>query len=192
MQIIRFECFFPAGSTSVPPRLTDLVKLAQECCYHSNLAVASHGVIVLSNIVISCPDKGESKMWPTFLSHSADPFIDFHIFRSFYFGRLVSRHSSVGAGHGSRCGVPADALQPGQQPQCSGCTQSKTHSQQLATHRLIDNQKFCASFVCFMNHRRPTVSTPDRPHLVGETLEKSTSSEPIGCGVPAGPAPLIL
>ncbi|CAG01530.1 unnamed protein product [Tetraodon nigroviridis] len=45
------------GSTSVPPRLTDLVKLAQECCYHSNLAVAAHGVIVLSNIVISCPEK---------------------------------------------------------------------------------------------------------------------------------------
>uniref|UniRef100_A0AAX7TZK0 Integrator complex subunit 7 n=1 Tax=Astatotilapia calliptera TaxID=8154 RepID=A0AAX7TZK0_ASTCA len=41
----------------VPPRLTDLVKLAQECCYHSNLAVAAHGVIVLTNIAISCPEK---------------------------------------------------------------------------------------------------------------------------------------
>ncbi|XP_068198215.1 integrator complex subunit 7 [Antennarius striatus] len=46
-----------AGCSSVPPRLTDLVKLAQECCYHSNLAVAAHGVIVLSNISISCPEK---------------------------------------------------------------------------------------------------------------------------------------
>uniref|UniRef100_A0A667Y3N1 Integrator complex subunit 7 n=1 Tax=Myripristis murdjan TaxID=586833 RepID=A0A667Y3N1_9TELE len=45
------------GSSSVPPRLTDLVKLAQECCYHSNLAVAAHGVIVLTNISISCPEK---------------------------------------------------------------------------------------------------------------------------------------
>ena len=47
-----------AGGSSVPPRLTDLVKLAQECCYHSNLAVAAHGVIVLCNIAISCPQKG--------------------------------------------------------------------------------------------------------------------------------------
>uniref|UniRef100_A0A671VIJ4 Integrator complex subunit 7 n=1 Tax=Sparus aurata TaxID=8175 RepID=A0A671VIJ4_SPAAU len=45
------------SGSSVPPRLTDLVKLAQECCYHSNLAVAAHGVIVLSNIAISCPEK---------------------------------------------------------------------------------------------------------------------------------------
>uniref|UniRef100_A0A3B5AB75 Integrator complex subunit 7 n=1 Tax=Stegastes partitus TaxID=144197 RepID=A0A3B5AB75_9TELE len=46
-----------AGGSAVPPRLTDLVKLAQECCYHSNLAVAAHGVVVLSNISISCPEK---------------------------------------------------------------------------------------------------------------------------------------
>ncbi|CAL8392086.1 integrator complex subunit 7 [Gadus morhua] len=45
------------GSASVPLRLTDLVKLAQECCYHSNLAVAAHGVGVLTNIAISCPDQ---------------------------------------------------------------------------------------------------------------------------------------
>ncbi|KAI4801566.1 hypothetical protein KUCAC02_019453 [Chaenocephalus aceratus] len=45
------------GGSSVPPRLTDLVKLAQECCYHSNLAVAAHGIVVLSNIAISCPEK---------------------------------------------------------------------------------------------------------------------------------------
>uniref|UniRef100_A0A7N6B2M2 Integrator complex subunit 7 n=1 Tax=Anabas testudineus TaxID=64144 RepID=A0A7N6B2M2_ANATE len=45
------------GGSSAPPRLTDLVKLAQECCYHSNVAVAAHGVIVLSNISISCLEK---------------------------------------------------------------------------------------------------------------------------------------
>uniref|UniRef100_A0A673BH04 Integrator complex subunit 7 n=1 Tax=Sphaeramia orbicularis TaxID=375764 RepID=A0A673BH04_9TELE len=51
------QYFNMTGTSSVPPRLTDLVKLAQECCYHSNLAVAAHGVIVLSNIAISCPEK---------------------------------------------------------------------------------------------------------------------------------------
>uniref|UniRef100_A0A8C8LMJ2 Integrator complex subunit 7 n=1 Tax=Oncorhynchus tshawytscha TaxID=74940 RepID=A0A8C8LMJ2_ONCTS len=45
------------GGASAPPRLTDLVKLVQECCYHSNLAVAAHGVTVLANIAISCPEK---------------------------------------------------------------------------------------------------------------------------------------
>lgn len=57
-----------SGSSMVSPRLTDLVKLAQECCYHSNLAVAAQGVIVLSNIVISCPEKGELLWWPIFQS----------------------------------------------------------------------------------------------------------------------------
>lgn len=47
-----------SGGPSVSPRLTDLVKLAQECCYHSNLPVAAYGVIVLTNITVSCPDKG--------------------------------------------------------------------------------------------------------------------------------------
>ncbi|KAM4601317.1 integrator complex subunit 7 [Polymixia lowei] len=52
------QYFHPVtGSTLVSPRVTDLVKLAQECCYHSNLAVAAHGVIVLTNIAISCPEK---------------------------------------------------------------------------------------------------------------------------------------
>ncbi|XP_037541479.1 integrator complex subunit 7 [Nematolebias whitei] len=46
-----------AGGSSLPPRLTDLVKLAQECCYHSNLVVAAHGVIVLCNIAISYLEK---------------------------------------------------------------------------------------------------------------------------------------
>ncbi|XP_048107303.1 LOW QUALITY PROTEIN: integrator complex subunit 7 [Alosa alosa] len=45
------------GSSSPSPRQTDLVRLAQECCYHSNLPVAAHGVTVLANIVISCPEK---------------------------------------------------------------------------------------------------------------------------------------
>ncbi|XP_055088059.1 integrator complex subunit 7 isoform X2 [Periophthalmus magnuspinnatus] len=45
------------GSSQVPPRLTDLVKLAQESCYHSNLWVSGHGVIVLTNITLSGPDK---------------------------------------------------------------------------------------------------------------------------------------
>ncbi|KAG9344644.1 hypothetical protein JZ751_010329 [Albula glossodonta] len=47
----------PAGGASAPSRPTDLVRLAQESCYHSNLAVAAHGVTVLSNIAISCPEK---------------------------------------------------------------------------------------------------------------------------------------
>ncbi|XP_049612413.1 integrator complex subunit 7 [Syngnathus scovelli] len=53
------QYFIPTtvSSVSATPRITDLVKLAQECCYHSNLAVAAHGIIVLSNIVISCPEK---------------------------------------------------------------------------------------------------------------------------------------
>ncbi|KAG5846319.1 hypothetical protein ANANG_G00113680 [Anguilla anguilla] len=45
------------SSTAAPSRPTDLVRLAQESCYHSNLAVAAHGVTVLSNIAISCPEK---------------------------------------------------------------------------------------------------------------------------------------
>ncbi|XP_072310167.1 integrator complex subunit 7 [Eucyclogobius newberryi] len=45
------------GSSSVPPKLTDLVKLAQESCYHSNLWVSGHGVVVLTNITLCGPDK---------------------------------------------------------------------------------------------------------------------------------------
>ncbi|KAG7460767.1 hypothetical protein MATL_G00202430 [Megalops atlanticus] len=52
------QYFSPAaGSAPGTSRPTDLVRLAQECCYHSNLAVAAHGVTVLSNIAISCPEK---------------------------------------------------------------------------------------------------------------------------------------
>ncbi|KAJ8391516.1 hypothetical protein AAFF_G00088380 [Aldrovandia affinis] len=46
-----------AGGAPTPSRPTDLVRLAQESCYDSNLAVAAHGVTVLSNIAISCPEK---------------------------------------------------------------------------------------------------------------------------------------
>ncbi|KAK7907692.1 hypothetical protein WMY93_016304 [Mugilogobius chulae] len=45
------------GSSQIPPRLTDLVKLAQESCYHSNLCVSGHGVVVLTNIALCAPDK---------------------------------------------------------------------------------------------------------------------------------------
>uniref|UniRef100_A0A673FIE0 Integrator complex subunit 7 n=1 Tax=Sinocyclocheilus rhinocerous TaxID=307959 RepID=A0A673FIE0_9TELE len=45
------------GEASPAPRHTDLVKLAQECCYHSNLAVAAHGITVLTSITVSCPEK---------------------------------------------------------------------------------------------------------------------------------------
>lgn len=61
----------PGGGPSVSPRLTDLVKLAQECCYHSNLPVAAYGVIVLVNITVSCPDKGQLRRVP---DHIADGF----------------------------------------------------------------------------------------------------------------------
>uniref|UniRef100_A0A672LPW5 Integrator complex subunit 7 n=1 Tax=Sinocyclocheilus grahami TaxID=75366 RepID=A0A672LPW5_SINGR len=44
-------------SPNTAPHHTDLVKLAQECCYHSNLAVAAHGITVLTSIAISCPEK---------------------------------------------------------------------------------------------------------------------------------------
>lgn len=37
-------------------RYTDLIKLAQECSYHSNRGIAAHGVTVLTNIVASCQD----------------------------------------------------------------------------------------------------------------------------------------
>ncbi|XP_058234962.1 integrator complex subunit 7 [Hemibagrus wyckioides] len=45
------------GESPQSPHLTDIVKLAQDCCYHSNLAVAAHGITVLANITISCPEK---------------------------------------------------------------------------------------------------------------------------------------
>ncbi|CAL1585592.1 unnamed protein product [Knipowitschia caucasica] len=44
------------GSAPVPPRLTDLVKLALESSYHSNLWVSGHGVMVLTNVTLSGPE----------------------------------------------------------------------------------------------------------------------------------------
>ncbi|XP_063774317.1 integrator complex subunit 7 isoform X2 [Pseudophryne corroboree] len=44
------------GTKSGTARYTDLVKLAQECSYHSNRGIAAHGVTVLTNIVSSCQD----------------------------------------------------------------------------------------------------------------------------------------
>uniref|UniRef100_A0ABK0LST9 Integrator complex subunit 7 n=1 Tax=Rattus norvegicus TaxID=10116 RepID=A0ABK0LST9_RAT len=45
------------GNVGSSPRSSDLVKLAQECCYHSNRAIAAHGVRVLTNITVSCQEK---------------------------------------------------------------------------------------------------------------------------------------
>uniref|UniRef100_A0A8C0R0K0 Integrator complex subunit 7 n=1 Tax=Canis lupus dingo TaxID=286419 RepID=A0A8C0R0K0_CANLU len=39
------------------PRSSDLVRLAQECCYHNNRGIAAHGVRVLTNITVSCQEK---------------------------------------------------------------------------------------------------------------------------------------
>uniref|UniRef100_A0A8D2IN07 Integrator complex subunit 7 n=1 Tax=Varanus komodoensis TaxID=61221 RepID=A0A8D2IN07_VARKO len=38
-------------------RSSDLVKLAQECCYHNSCGTAAHGVRVLTNIAASCPEE---------------------------------------------------------------------------------------------------------------------------------------
>ncbi|XP_051501468.1 integrator complex subunit 7 [Myxocyprinus asiaticus] len=54
---IKQYFFTNTGEPSPAPRHTDLVKLAQECCYHSNLAVAAHGITVLTSIAVSCPEK---------------------------------------------------------------------------------------------------------------------------------------
>ncbi|XP_069464627.1 integrator complex subunit 7 isoform X2 [Ambystoma mexicanum] len=45
------------GTPATTTRPSDLMKLAQECCYHSNRAIAAHGVRVLTNIVASCQEK---------------------------------------------------------------------------------------------------------------------------------------
>ncbi|XP_053461345.1 integrator complex subunit 7 [Nycticebus coucang] len=45
------------GNMSSSPRSSDLVKLAQECCYHNNRGIAAHGVRVLTNITVSCQEK---------------------------------------------------------------------------------------------------------------------------------------
>nr|XP_021481835.1 integrator complex subunit 7 isoform X3 [Meriones unguiculatus] len=45
------------GNVGSSPSSSDLVKLAQECCYHSNRGIAAHGVRVLTNITVSCQEK---------------------------------------------------------------------------------------------------------------------------------------
>ncbi|PIN99399.1 hypothetical protein AB205_0005050 [Aquarana catesbeiana] len=52
--IINFSSLL--GATPGTSRYTDLLKLAQECSYHSNRSIAAHGVTVLTNIVSSCQD----------------------------------------------------------------------------------------------------------------------------------------
>uniref|UniRef100_A0A5F5PIQ0 Integrator complex subunit 7 n=1 Tax=Equus caballus TaxID=9796 RepID=A0A5F5PIQ0_HORSE len=46
-----------SGNVGSSPRSSDLVRLAQECCYHSNRGIAAHGVRVLTNITVSCQEK---------------------------------------------------------------------------------------------------------------------------------------
>ncbi|KAG8584348.1 hypothetical protein GDO81_008788 [Engystomops pustulosus] len=46
----------PPGAIAGAARYSDLIKLAQECSYHSNRGIAAHGVTVLTNIVASCQD----------------------------------------------------------------------------------------------------------------------------------------
>ncbi|XP_001510160.1 integrator complex subunit 7 [Ornithorhynchus anatinus] len=45
------------GNAASSARSSDIVKLAQECCYHSNRGIAAHGVRVLTNITASCQEK---------------------------------------------------------------------------------------------------------------------------------------
>ncbi|XP_074844722.1 integrator complex subunit 7 isoform X2 [Carettochelys insculpta] len=47
----------PPGTAATTARSFDLVKLAQECCYHNNRGIAAHGVRVLTNIAASCQEK---------------------------------------------------------------------------------------------------------------------------------------
>ncbi|KAM6128284.1 LOW QUALITY PROTEIN: integrator complex subunit 7 [Pterocles gutturalis] len=45
------------GTAATTARSFDLVKLAQECCYHNNRGIAAHGVRILTNISASCQEK---------------------------------------------------------------------------------------------------------------------------------------
>lgn len=49
------------GTAATTARSFDLVKLAQECCYHNNRGIAAHGVRILTNISASCQEKGKRK-----------------------------------------------------------------------------------------------------------------------------------
>lgn len=55
LSLCYFSCLGNVGSS---PRSSDLVRLAQECCYHNNRGIAAHGVRVLTNITVSCQEKG--------------------------------------------------------------------------------------------------------------------------------------
>ncbi|KAG9484611.1 hypothetical protein GDO78_010148 [Eleutherodactylus coqui] len=46
----------PPGAVSGAARYVDLMKLAQECSYHSHRGIAAHGVTVLTNVVTACQD----------------------------------------------------------------------------------------------------------------------------------------
>lgn len=52
---------FYLGAAATTARSFDLVKLAQECCYHNNRGIAAHGVRILTNISASCQEKGKGK-----------------------------------------------------------------------------------------------------------------------------------
>ncbi|XP_036871169.1 integrator complex subunit 7 [Manis javanica] len=54
---IRHYFSVASGNVGSSPRSSDLVKLAQECCYHNNRGIAAHGVRVLTNITVSCQEK---------------------------------------------------------------------------------------------------------------------------------------
>ncbi|NWH88355.1 INT7 protein, partial [Aegithalos caudatus] len=46
-----------SGAAATTARSFDLIKLAQECCYHNNRGIAAHGVRILTNISASCQEK---------------------------------------------------------------------------------------------------------------------------------------
>ncbi|NXU34628.1 INT7 protein, partial [Drymodes brunneopygia] len=48
------------GAAATTARSFDLVKLAQECCYHNNRGIAAHGVRILTNISASCQEKEQT------------------------------------------------------------------------------------------------------------------------------------
>ncbi|XP_065487189.1 integrator complex subunit 7 isoform X2 [Caloenas nicobarica] len=45
------------GTAATTVRSLDLVKLAQECCYHTNRGIAAHAVRIMTNISTSCQEK---------------------------------------------------------------------------------------------------------------------------------------
>ncbi|XP_039423890.1 integrator complex subunit 7 [Corvus cornix cornix] len=51
------QYFSSAPGAAATTARFDLVKLAQECCYHNNRGIAAHGVRILTNISASCQEK---------------------------------------------------------------------------------------------------------------------------------------